>query len=87
MDDTMQPAAPARRGLQPNRAARRRQSHRFRAAVASVNAAKRTGAAEPGTAGAAWLAAQRKAPDQLAGNRQPMSIREAYEAQAAREAP
>ena len=59
MDDTTQPA-PARRGPQPNRAARRQQSHRFRAAVASVNAAKRTGTAQPGTAGAAYLASQRK---------------------------
>ena len=60
MDDTTQPAAPARRGPQPNRAQRRQQSHRFRAAVASVNAAKRTGEAEPGTAGAAYLASERR---------------------------
>ena len=51
---------PDQQAAQPNRAARRQQSHRFRAAVASVNAAKRTGEAEAGTAGAAYLASQRK---------------------------
>jgi len=54
-------APPAqRRATAPNRAARRKQSHGFRAAVASINAAKRTGAVEPGSAGASYLAAQRK---------------------------